>query len=403
MASTDHAGSSTRNPITVMDLFAGCGGLTAGFHSYSEDHSSPARFESIAAVEFDDAAAATYAVNHPSARVYACDIRDFDPAPYADQADVIAGGPPCQGFSSLGKQHADDPRNEMWREYMRTVEIVRPMIFVLENVDRFLVSAEFAQLQEAAAPGGALADYQLAAKIVNSADYGVPQARKRVIVIGTRKDIPQLLHPASTHAKSVKLQETTLFSAEEDTGRLPWVSVAGVFERSARLEITGTDLPPLSCAPLGRLVPGAFRTTDLHIGRTPRPLSLARYAAIPVGGNRRNLQGRYAVIEGREVYLSTESWDRHTSGTGDVMGRLYPDRPAVTIRTEFFKPEKGRYLHPTRHRPITHYEAALIQGFPDTYRWCGTKIEIARQIGNSVPVGLGRALAQAIHAHLLAH
>ncbi|MEU5001559.1 DNA cytosine methyltransferase [Streptomyces sp. NPDC021622] len=82
------------------------------------------------------------------------------------------------------------------------------------------------------------------------------------------------------------------------------------------------------------------------------------------------------------------------------MGRLRADRPSVTIRTEFYKPEKGRYLHPTQDRPITHYEAALIQGFPDSYRWCGSKIQIARQIGNAVPVGLGRALAGAIHQRL---
>lgn len=84
--------------------------------------------------------------------------------------------------------------------------------------------------------------------------------------------------------------------------------------------------------------------------------------------------------------LSTDSWDKHDTGTGDVMGRLRLGEPSVTIRTEFFKPEKGRYLHPTEHRPITHYEAARIQGFPLDFRWCGSKTDIARQIGNAVPI-----------------
>ena len=82
------------------------------------------------------------------------------------------------------------------------------------------------------------------------------------------------------------------------------------------------------------------------------------------------------------------------------MGRLHLDRPSVTIRTEFYKPEKGRYLHPWAHRPITHYEAALLQGFPEDFLWCGSKTEIARQIGNAVPVGLARAIAGQVHGYL---
>lgn len=82
------------------------------------------------------------------------------------------------------------------------------------------------------------------------------------------------------------------------------------------------------------------------------------------------------------------------------MGRLRVNSPSVTIRTEFYKPEKGRYLHPREPRPITHYEAALIQGFPERFKWFGTKTDIARQIGNAVPVGLGRALAESIHRFL---
>ncbi len=119
-------------------------------------------------------------------------------------------------------------------------------------------------------------------------------------------------------------------------------------------------------------------------------MSLERYKAIPPGGNRNDLPAE----------LSTKAWLRHKNGSGDVMGRLYIDRPSVTIRTEFFKPEKGRYLHPTAHRPITHLEAARIQGFPDDFRWCGGKSQIARQIGNAVPVGLAAVLAGEVYRYL---
>ena len=123
--------------------------------------------------------------------------------------------------------------------------------------------------------------------------------------------------------------------------------------------------------------------TDLHVTRRPTAMSEARYRAIPARGNRFNLPWE----------LQTPGWRKHTSGSADVMGRLHWDKPSVTIRTEFFKPEKGRYLHPKEHRAITHYEAALIQGFPESFVWCGSKIAIAQQIGNAVPVPLGRAVA----------
>jgi DNA (cytosine-5)-methyltransferase 1 len=129
---------------------------------------------------------------------------------------------------------------------------------------------------------------------------------------------------------------------------------------------------------------------ELHITRRPTELSLARFRAIPPGGSRKNLPDE----------LMTECWRKHKSGAGDVMGRLSWDKPSVTIRTEFFKPEKGRYLHPHEDRPITHAEAALIQGFPEDFLWCGTKTSIARQIGNAVPPPLARAIAEHLATRL---
>ena len=401
----DHAAAGERLPITAVDLFAGCGGFSAGFSRFSQEHPALPPFRTVAAVEFDRAAAATYAANYPEAEVFQDDIVHFDPAPYAGRVEVVTGGPPCQGFSGLGRGNGDDPRNQLWREYLRVVSVVQPKVFVLENVDRFTKTWEFEQLAAAStAAGGALSDYSLSAKTLNAADYGVPQARRRAIVIGTRRDLPPLQHPAATHIDPRRVPSEPALSFGGTAGgwdRRPWDPVQGVFDRSARRRISGTELPAgTAMRRPGHPVAGPYRTTDLHFGRNPTPLSLARYAVIPRGGNRRDLEGRYADIHGVRTYLSTSSWDAHRSGTADVMGRLHADRPSVTIRTEFFKPEKGRYLHPSENRPITHYEAALIQDFPDHYRWHGTKTEIARQIGNAVPVGLSCALAGAIHAHL---
>ncbi|MEV4437819.1 DNA cytosine methyltransferase [Streptomyces sp. NPDC049577] len=389
----------TDRPINVVDLFAGCGGFTQGFHSYEPAEGQRSPFRSIAAVEFNLAAAATYAMNFSplnggTAEVFAGDIKEWDASPYAGKVDVILGGPPCQGFSGLGKGDPEDPRNKLWREYARVVSVLEPKIFVIENVERFFNSPEYRALK-ASAERGHLRNYRLTPPtVLNAADFGVPQARRRAIVIATRKDLEPLGFPKASHYRE---RSTALF---ERPDKLPWETVKEIFRKSAQPP-AATDLPDRTCEVLGHDdVPGVYKTHELHIGRNPKPLSIARYKAIPPGGNRLDLRGKYAKIDGEMVYLSTESWDRHNSGSNDVMGRLRLDAPSVTIRTEFFKPEKGRYLHPTEHRPITHFEAALIQGFPEHFNWCGTKVDIARQIGNAVPVGLAEALARNIHQHL---
>jgi DNA (cytosine-5)-methyltransferase 1 len=148
------------------------------------------------------------------------------------------------------------------------------------------------------------------------------------------------------------------------------------------------DLP----APIGTEIRGV-QPLDLHFGRTPTAMSIARYKAVPPGGNRFDLQKNAPGI-------TPDCWVRKTSGGTDLFGRLWWDRPSVTIRTEFYKPEKGRYLHPDQHRPITHREAARLMGFPDYFAFQGTKVEIARQIGNAVPPHLGGALARIVRAML---
>lgn len=134
---------------------------------------------------------------------------------------------------------------------------------------------------------------------------------------------------------------------------------------------------------------------DIHFGRNPTELSQKRYRAIPDEGmNRFDLQER--VPE-----LTPACWIRKKTGGTDLFGRMWWDRPSFTIRTEFFKPEKGRYLHPVQHRPITHREAARLQSFPDEFIFHGSKIEIARQIGNAVPPLLAKHVAACVEKMLI--
>jgi DNA (cytosine-5)-methyltransferase 1 len=368
---SDRLSYGARVAPTLIDLFAGCGGMTAGFvrHGYTP----------ILAVEHNVAAAATYAMNFGEAHTRWGDVATLDDVP---AADVVIGGPPCQGFSNLGSRNVDDPRNQLWKQFLRVVAAARPQVFVIENVDRFRSSSEFALLLEQAT-NGMIAEYELAHGVLLAADFGVPQRRARTIVIGSR--VGPITLPAPTHAK--RLTHT----------RKMWRTVRdAIADLPERLDTT--ELPTTSVELFGRAVPGAFKGLDLHFGRRPRELSLRRYDCVPPGG------GRFDLPDD----LLPRCWREKPSGTTDVMGRMRWDQPSLTIRTEFFKPEKGQYLHPQweRDRPdrrvnrvITHLEAALLQQFPDTFLWCGSKVEIAKQIGNAVPVGLASAIA----AHVLPH
>jgi len=301
----------------------------------------------------DADAAATYDEN------FECDVFNGDIATWLAgsrlaEADLVLGGPPCQGFSTLGHRRPDDPRNSLWRHYVEAIERVAPRVFVLENVPGFAKSDEFAMLVEQTNSRGPLRDYSVIHHVVDASHYGTPQRRKRVIVIGWQSELGPLDFPPPTTA----LHPPTVRDALQGIG---W-------------EVADVDLPHPH---------GPYSSRELHLTRNLRDLSRQRIAAIPPGGN------RFALPD----ELQAPCWRKHTKGSADVMGRLHWDQPSVTIRTEFYKPEKGRYLHPVADRPITHFEASLLQGFPKNYKWMGSKTSIGRQIGNAVPIPLGAVLA----------
>lgn len=370
-------GPSPANPpeITLLDLFSGAGGLSQGFREASAE-TPGVSFKTLRAVEFDATAAATYEANHGEGIAYPGSIESWLESEETPRADVIIGGPPCQGFSGLGKREVRDSRNQLWIYYAKTIERSKPKYFVLENVPQFLQSPQFEDFKSACAKGGQLADYSFQAKILNSADYGAPQARKRVILIGHRRELPFPGFPPETHKKD---------ASGDQAWRTLRLALAGIPH-----EVETRPLPDRSTLLSNRATPGPFRTSELHLGRKYESISLERFAAIGEGGNRFDLPEN----------LKPACWRNHTTGSGDVMGRLRWDRPSVTIRTEFFKPEKGRYLHPSQPRALTHLEAARIQGFPDDYLWFGSKISIARQIGNAVPIPLGKAIAMQLTSAL---
>ncbi|MCB0973839.1 MAG: DNA cytosine methyltransferase [Actinobacteria bacterium] len=355
---------------TLIDLFAGCGGMTAGFVAEG--------FEPRLSVEWDLPAAATYAANFGEAHTRHCDIADIADGAIP-QVDVVIGGPPCQGFSNLGSKDPNDPRNKLWKEYLRVVLAAEPQVFVVENVDRFAKSAEFALLREELTTGSLRRWKHFDHAVLNAADYGVPQRRQRTILVASR--VGPVALPKPTHSRD----------AADD--RLPWATVREALS-GVPFNPIGVDLPDSRDQFFGERVPGVFKSNELHLGRRPTQRSLERYDHVPPGGGRFDLP----------PHLLPRCWAEKPTGTTDVMGRMRWEAPSLTIRTEFFKPEKGQYLHPQwdRDRPehrvnrvITHREAALLQTFPEDFLWCGNKTDIARQIGNAVPTRLAAAIARA--------
>ncbi len=321
---------------TFIDLFCGAGGLALGF--------AQAGFRSVYAVDSDKAAAETYRRNFKH-EVWVGQIEELERIPTG--ADVVIGGPPCQGFSPLGQMiplAGHRQMNKLWRHYVRLVEQVNPIAFVIENVPEFLRSEEFEALDRHAKGLG----YETAKGVLNAAEFGVPQQRRRAFVVAVRGASPRLPRPTQERA--------TVWDAIHD----------------------------LPLEPDGR---------EWHIGRNPTSKSIERYKCIPPGGNRFDLMKQ-------RPDLAPRCWLNKRTGSTDVFGRLEWDRPALTIRTEFFKPEKGRYLHPEANRPITHREAARLQTFPDDFEFHGSKIQVARQIGNAVPPKLARAVAHELRAVL---
>lgn len=365
-------------PIATLDLFAGAGGLTLGFHLARRGYLP------VYAVENDPAAAETFEQNF-GCDVFAGDIEDGPD--YPANVDLIIGGPPCQGFSPLGRARDDHSRarlNGLWKHYLDAVRTLRPKAFVIENVPEFQRSPQFADLLNLLETDTELASYTAGFGVLNAADYGVPQKRRRGIFVAIHDYEGDTDSDPVTQAARLPWPPQPTHGPNSPT-KAAYVTVRDAFGSPTKLPSATRGQDPEIMG----------TTQHLHFGRTPRAESLERYKAIPAGGNRFDLMRNRPDI-------TPACWLNKPTGTTDVMGRMRWNEPSPTIRTEFFKPEKGRYLHPTANRPITHREAARLQSFPDSYIFEGTKIQIARQIGNAVPPLLGRAIAEYVYTHAFA-
>lgn len=331
----------------AIDLFSGCGGLTEGLKSSG--------FNVIAAVEIDRKACETYSMNHPGVRLIAGDIREVS-AEYLlketglrpGELDLLAGCPPCQGFSTLrsrnGNSSTNDARNDLVDDFARLAIGLRPKMVMMENVaalesyDKF---QNFLQLLESEG-------YAVIFEVVNVADFGVPQRRKRLILSASRVGRP-VIAERSSHGVTVR----DAIGAMLPVGQ------------------SGDDIHDLTAGP-----------------RTPRVQRIIE--AIPKNGG-----SRHSLPEHLKL-----SCHLKTSGFNDVYGRMRWDEVAPTITSGCHNPSKGRFLHPVENRPISIREAALLQGFPFSYRFDikHGKESLALMIGNALPppfiAAHGKAIAK---------
>jgi len=361
-------------PLTIVDLFAGAGGLSSGF-------SCDARFQIVAAVEAARDAAAAYRANHPNVTVYEEDIREFSAAKVMRDmqiasVDVMIGAPPCQSFSSRGKRSRHDPRGQLVDQYVRLLWEFRPRLFLFENV-KGILSAERKRFFGRLCARFESARYRVRHRVLNAANYGVPQVRKRVFVVGTRLGRPFVFPPPTRCSRAENAAGLPLHLTLEDAiGDLPLIRSG---ERSERYATQPQN--EYQSAMRG----ASTRLLDHEAPRHEGWL-LAMIARLPDGGSARKLADAPARI-------------RHARSFTDTYCRLWWTRPCGTVTTHFNMPSSSRCIHPRAARALTAREAARIQSFPDNYVFVGGRASRNAQIANAVPPVLAKALASAICAH----
>lgn len=386
------SGILRRSIMKVLDLFCGTGGFSHGFEISSHG------YETVFGVDVLPIALETFRSNRPSALGLVSDIRQVRRGDLSDKlnlkkgmVDVIVGGPPCQGFSSIRpfrSSNEDDPRNSLFEEYASFVNYFRPPTFVLENV-----------VGLATYKGGATIDameecfknigYDTEWRILNAANYGVPQKRERLIMIGVERG-GKIKFPDATHEfdgatigiRDKKRKHTPrfdLFSAESDR-----------LKKAVSVMDAISDLPEVVSGEEALYYEAQARNEFQAMMRKGVGDRLALHSA--TNHSKKMLE----IISHAGKNISCIPKDLISSGFSSCYSRLDADQPAVTITVNFVHPASNRCIHPLQNRALTPREGARLQSFEDSYVFSGNRAQITKQIGNAVPPLLGKAIADAL-------
>ena len=356
------------SPIAV-ELFSGAGGLSVGLER--------AGFKVVLANEIEKDFATTFALNHPETKVLCDDIHNIDFREEVKKLglstiDLLSGGPPCQGFSTVGSKKEKDPRNSLFYQYLRAVKELSPSYVIFENV------SGFKNMYEGKAYDALISElsdlgYESDSAILEASDFGLPQKRKRTIVVGWRKGRSPVCLPSPTHSSCKNLSrlkdKLTLMDAISD---LPELSANDSSDRY--------QLPPQNS--YQEEMRKGVRKEGLteHNSSNYGAKMLEILSLIPDGGSVNDLPER---LRPKKCFANSYA-------------RLLPNQPAPTITRNFGTPSSARCVHPHQNRALSTREGARLQGFPDGYTFYGSKTSKNVQIGNAVPPVFGRVIAESI-------
>ncbi len=348
--------------LKVVDLFCGAGGLSLAVQQLG--------YDLVGALEIDRNSCITFENNIKNAKLINADILELTPEEFLSKigakpgdVDLVVGGPPCQGFSSLRTttKTKNDPRNELIIEYFNYIDCIRPKAFLVENVPGMLWEKNKKYLQKF---------YRLAEEngyiiydpcILDAKYFGVPQTRKRVFILGVlegayTEHFRWPLDPTHDNPESIEVKAGM---------RFPWVTAEVVFKK--RLNKTDPN--------------------NVHFNHTQELIKV--FKSTPLNGGSRTESNRVLPCH------------KNHNGHKDVYGRIDPSKPGPTMTTACTNPSKGRFVHPTEHHGITVRHAARFQTFPDNYVFYGGIQSASRQIGNAVPVELAKVVVEYIGENLL--
>ena len=346
----------------IVEVFAGIGGLSYGFSQIPE-------FNILAANEIDEKIAKSYEINYPDVEMLICDIADLteeilNKATGDEKVDIVLGGPPCQSYSTLGKRQLDERAN-LFLQYKRILKILKPKCFVYENVVG-LLSMDNGRLFEKVLAEFKELGYALKYKVLNALDYGVPQSRERVILVGFLGE-NNFEFPLPTHGENLT----------------PYVTLSQAIG----------DLPKLKSGETNN------EGYDNHVSN--EFLEFVRKGSTQLTEHTSPKNGEHLIkimktLKDGETKNDLPEEIRPKSGYGNTYAKLWWDRPSTTITRNFATPSSSRCIHPRDSRAMSIREGARLQSFPDSYKLSGTAGTKRLGIGNAVPPLLSIAIAKEI-------
>ncbi len=378
--------------LTVVDLFSGPGGLSRGFED-ARNHNF--RFKTIVANDINESAGKTYQKNHKGTEFVLGSISDEETKKKIiayvkkingkSSVDLVIGGPPCKGFSLANKMTRDmtNPMNHLMFHYFEMVKRLDPAAFVMENVPGILAMEGGKIVSSLIKKFKSLGYHNTNYMLLNAADYGAPQMRKRTFIVGSKSEIP-IDPPKRTHGSkddlknnSKLLPHVNLIEAIDD---LPSIRIGSITSNTDKYY----SKPNYFQAEMRK----KSSSVNDHVVTKNTPIVIERIKSVPAGGNWENIPRKLMQVDGK--YSGIEK--AHSM----IYKRLRKNEPAITI-TNF---RKGMIIHPTQNRLFSVREAARIQTFPDDYVFEGGLSDRQQQVADAVPVMLAKKVSESVLKHL---